>query len=86
MKNLIVVSLLLLFSANAALAQFSFGIKGGVNSQIKKPDDIQVLADTAFNFGVKDFKFGTQFGAYFRFGEKVFLQPEVIFKIGRAHV
>ncbi len=84
MKNLILVALLMLACTHAAQAQFSFGIKGGVNTQLKKPDDIQVLADTSFNFGVKDFKFGTQFGAYFRFGEKVFLQPEVMFNSNRT--
>ncbi len=85
MKNLVLSFALLLLGAVSANAQlFSFGIKGGVNTQLKKPDDILVMADSAFNFGVKDFKFGTQFGAWFRIGDKIFLQPEVLFNSNRT--
>lgn len=79
MKNLALSFVLLLLAAAPASAQFiSFGIKGGVNTQVNKPQDIVVVADSAFNFGVKDFKFGTQFGAYLRLGNTIFIQPEIM--------
>ena len=85
MKNPIVIALFLLLGATAAQAQISFGIKGGLNSQLQKPEDIIIdNGDTTFNFGVDDVKFGTQFGAYLRFGKKIYLQPEVIFNSNRT--
>jgi hypothetical protein len=79
MKNLVLV-IAVAFLPFAVSAQFSFGLKGGVNTQLSRPDDITVdNGDTTFNFGVKDVKFGTHFGAYVRLGEKVFFQPEIMF-------
>ncbi len=77
---------MLLFFGHIAQAQFfSFGLKGGVNTQVKKPQDIIVGGgDTTLNFGVDKFKFGTQFGVYFRFGNKVFLQPEILFNSNKT--
>lgn len=86
MKNLFLASILLLFG-NVANAQFfSFGLKGGVNTQLNKPEDIIIGGggDTSLNFGVDKFKFGTQFGGYFRFGNKVFLQPEIMFNSNKT--
>ncbi len=84
MKNLM-LALGLLCCSNLAQAQFSFGLKGGVNTQVVKPQDIIINgADTAFNFGVDKFKFGTQFGAYLRLGNKVFFQPEIIFNSNKT--
>jgi hypothetical protein len=94
MKNLIFVAIFFC-TAQAAQAQFfSFGLKGGLNSQLNQPDDILVgSGDTAFYFGVDKRQFGTQFGAYFRFGNRIFFQPEFIFnsnktdyKIGESSV
>lgn len=80
---ILIVSALLL--CNLAQAQFfALGLKGGVNTQINKPDDILVSGDTSFNLGVKDFKFGTQFGAFIRIGNKMFFQPELIFNSNRT--
>ncbi|MFN0037864.1 MAG: porin family protein [Saprospiraceae bacterium] len=95
MKNLFfAISCLLL--ANTAQAQFfSLGLKGGLNTQLNQPDDITIgSGDTSFNLGVVDGrKFGTQFGAYMRFGKKFFFQPEVMlnsnktdYKIGESSV
>lgn len=94
MKNLLFAAFLLLIGQSAQAQFFSFGIKGGLNSQINKPQDIIIGGgDSTFNLGVNKLKFGTQFGAYFRFGNKIFLQPEVIFnsnktdyKIGESSV
>ena len=94
MKNLFLATALLLL-ANAAQAQFfSLGLKGGINTQINHPGDISIgSGDTTFNFGVDGRKFGTQFGAYLRFGNKIFFQPEVMlnsnktdYKIGESGV
>lgn len=84
--NRIILAIFALLTAATAQAQFfSFGLKGGVNSQLKNPKDISVGSlDTAFNFGVKDAKFGTQFGGYLRFGNKIFLQPELLFNSNRT--
>ncbi len=94
MKNLF-FAICCLFLANTAQAQFfSLGLKGGLNTQINHPKDIIVGGgDSTFNFGVDGRKFGTQFGAYMRFGNKIFFQPEVLFnsnktdyKIGESSV
>jgi len=84
MKHFLVVSILLLCAA-AAQAQFAFGLKGGFQTQLKNPEDITIgTGDTSFSFGVDDLKFGTQFGAWFRIGNTVFLQPEIIFNSNRT--
>ena len=86
MKNsLVITGFLLVFGALSAQAQLSFGIKGGLNTQLNKPEDIVIdNGDTTFNFGVDDVKFGTQFGVWMRFGNKLYLQPEVIFNSNRT--
>jgi len=84
MKNLLLIALLLCLAA-AAQAQFAFGLKGGVHTQTKLPDDITIgNPDTTFSFGVEDLKFGTQFGLWFRVGGVVFLQPELVFNSNRT--
>jgi hypothetical protein len=87
MKNWISIAcfLVVLFGAGSARAQISFGIKGGLNTQINKPDDIVINpGDTTFNLGIDDLKFGTQFGAYLRIGKKIYLQPELVFNSNRT--
>jgi hypothetical protein len=85
MKNLLIAAAFLLVGHNVHAQFFSFGLKGGVNTQLNKPDDISIGGgDTTFNFGVNNAKFGTQFGAYFRFGNKVFFQPEVLFNSNKT--
>ncbi|HRI58470.1 MAG TPA: outer membrane beta-barrel protein [Saprospiraceae bacterium] len=84
MKNLFFV-IGILFFAPAAQAQFSFGLKGGLNTQTVKPDDIIIgSGDTSFNFGVDKVKFGTQFGVYARIGNKLFFQPELVFNSNKV--
>ncbi len=84
MKNLFFAAFLLLF-CNTANAQFSFGLKGGVNTQVAKPQDIVIgSGDSTFNLGVDKFKFGTQFGAFVRIGGTVFIQPELLFNSNKT--
>jgi hypothetical protein len=85
MKHVIVASFLMLVGLSANAQLIAFGLKGGVNSQVEKPKDILVMADTAFNFGVKNFKFGTQFGAYLRIGNKIFIQPEILLNSNKTN-
>ena len=40
MKNVILAGMLLLFGHIAQAQIFSFGLKGGVNTQVNKPKDI----------------------------------------------
>lgn len=84
MKHLL-VAFLLLFSVGTLQAQFSFGFKGGFQTQLKNPHDFTVgSSDTSFNFGVNDLKFGTQFGAWFRIGNAIYLQPEILINSNRT--
>lgn len=80
MKNLPVIALLLMLGHVASAQIVHFGLKGGVNTQVNKPADIIINAgDSTLNLGVDKFKFGTQFGAYVRLGNKIFIQPELLF-------
>lgn len=95
MKNIFLATLLL-FSGHIAQSQsfFGFGLKGGLNTQVNKPDDIIINEGSgSTNFGVEKFKFGTQFGAYVRIGNAISIQPELLFnsnktdyKIGESSV
>lgn len=86
MKNLI-FAIGCLFIANTAQAQwFSLGLKGGLNTQINGQDDITIGGgDTSFILGLDGRKFGTQFGGYMRFGNKIFIQPEVLFNSNKTN-
>ncbi|MEO6038977.1 MAG: outer membrane beta-barrel protein [Saprospiraceae bacterium] len=80
MKNLFFAAFLLLLGQTAQAQFFSVGLKGGVNTQVHKPNDIVIgSGDSSLNLGVDKFKFGTQFGAYVRVGGLIFFQPEVLF-------
>ena len=85
MKNLFLASFFLLFGHVAHAQLFSFGLKGGLNTQVNKPQDIILgSGDTSLNFGINKSNFGTQFGAYFRFGKGIFIQPEILFNSNRV--
>ncbi len=94
MKNLIFVLCCFFFAHSAQAQFFGLGLKGGLNTQINHPSDITVgSGDNAFNLGIDGRQFGTQFGAYMRFGKRIFIQPEVLFnsnntsyKIGSSSV
>ncbi len=85
MKNLFFIAFLLLLGQTAQAQLFSFGLKGGINTQVKKPTDISIgSGDSTLNLGVDKFKFGTQFGAYVRFGGIIFVQPELMFNSNKT--
>lgn len=86
MKNLI-SAIFCLLALNTAHAQFfSLGLKAGLNTQINHQDDITIGngADPSFNFGLDGRNFGTQIGGYMRFGNKFFVQPEVLFNSNKV--
>lgn len=78
-KLLFVFFVLLAFTrGNNSFAQFSIGIKGGVNlSQLKTDFKTQSFGDNLQQS--LDTKTGYVGGVYVRFGKKFFIQPEFIF-------
>lgn len=80
MKPFLFAITLILLGSGAAHAQFTFGVKGGLNTQVNKPGGLNVnLMDTAYVLGLGDAKFGQQIGAYVRIGKGFWIQPEVMF-------
>lgn len=85
MKNLFFVIGFICISQAAHAQFFSFGLKGGVNTQVKKPQDIIINnGDTSFHLGVDKYKFGTQFGIWAKIGSGLFFQPELVFNSNRT--
>jgi hypothetical protein len=79
MKNLFAV-FFALFAFSAQAQFFSLGLKAGMNTQVNAQNDINIgNGDGSFNLGLDGRQFGTQFGGYMRFGNKIFVQPEVLF-------
>jgi opacity protein-like surface antigen len=77
-KKLLILLFVLAFAkANETFAQFSLGIRGGVNfSQLKTDNTQSVGANLQQSL---DTKTGYVGGVYARIGSKLFLQPELIF-------
>ena len=77
-KKLFVLLFILAFAkGNVSLAQFSLGIRGGVNFSTLKTDNTQSVGA---NFQQSlDTKTGYVGGVYARIGSKIFIQPELIF-------
>jgi hypothetical protein len=77
-KKLLALLFVLVFAkANISFAQFSLGIRGGVNfSQLKTDNTQSIGANLQQSL---DTKTGYVGGVYARIGSKLFLQPEVIF-------
>lgn len=87
MKNLILAIALLSSVSYVNAQRFGFGLKGGLASQLNKPEDVIVVGEGegAYNLAIEDFRFGTQFGAYMRFGKHLFIQPEVLFNSNKTN-
>jgi hypothetical protein len=77
-KKLLILLFVLAFAkSNETFAQFSLGIRGGVNfSQLKTDNTQSVGANLQQSL---DTKTGYVGGVYARIGSKLFLQPELIF-------
>jgi Outer membrane protein beta-barrel domain len=77
-KLLILLSFLAFAGGNDSFAQFTIGIKGGVNfSQLKTDFKTQSFGDNLQQS--LDTKTGYVGGVYVRIGSKIFIQPEFIF-------
>ena len=77
-KQVFLLFVLAFAKANASLAQFTIGIKGGVNlSQLKTDFKSQSFGDNLQQS--LDTKTGYVGGVYVRIGSKFFIQPEFIF-------
>jgi hypothetical protein len=74
MKKIILIFVLLFFSASVTFGQFNFGIKVGYNASKLR---------TSFDSIKSSFNSGFHFGAFFRIGlgKKVFLQPEAYYTL-----
>lgn len=70
MKKVLLLSLLLLFGVSV-FAQFSIGPKIGFTMSKLQVKDLDNLTE--------DMKTGFQFGAFARFGKKIYVQPEIMF-------
>ncbi len=82
MKNSLII-LVSIFFFTSATAQVKFGVRGGLSSTDLKPssfiftnpDDLE-----AFTLSTKEAKYGYHLGIFLQAGgEKVFIQPEILF-------
>jgi Outer membrane protein beta-barrel domain len=77
-KKLLALLFVLAFAkGNVTFAQFSLGIRGGVNFSQLKTDNMQSIGTNLQQS--LDTKTGYVGGVYARIGSKLFLQPELIF-------
>jgi hypothetical protein len=69
MKNIIIIALLILFTAQVR-AQFDLGVKVGYSTSKLSTDFDDIKEDVKHNF---------QFGAFARIGKRFYLQPELYY-------
>lgn len=72
MKKFILLIAILFFSAGVTFGQFSFGLKVGYNAS---------KLHTGLDSIKSSFNSGFHFGAFFRFGKKVYIQPEAYYTL-----
>jgi hypothetical protein len=72
MKKVILILAISLFSAGMSFGQFSFGLKIGYNAS---------KLHTSLDSIKSSFNSGFHFGAFVRFGKKVYLQPEFYYTL-----
>lgn len=72
MKKFILLIAILFFSAGVTFGQFSFGLKIGYNAS---------KLHTGLDSIKSSFNSGFHFGAFFRFGKKVYIQPEAYYTL-----
>jgi len=72
MKKFILLIAILFFSAGVTFGQFSLGLKVGYNAS---------KLHTGLDSIKSSFNSGFHFGAFFRFGKKVYIQPEAYYTL-----
>jgi hypothetical protein len=72
MKKVILILAISLFSAGMSFGQFSFGLKIGYNAS---------KLHTSLDSIKSSFNSGFHFGAFVRFGKKVYVQPELYYTL-----
>jgi hypothetical protein len=72
MKKTVLLFFVLLFSAGVTFGQISFGLKIGYNAS---------KLHTSVDSIKSSFNSGLHFGAFFRFGKKVYIQPEAYYTL-----
>ncbi len=72
MKKIVLLFFVLIFSAGVTFGQFSFGLKVGYNAS---------KLHTSLDSIKSSFNSGLHFGAFFRFGKKVYIQPEAYYTL-----
>jgi hypothetical protein len=85
MKNITITALAIFALATTATAQFSLGLKAGINSPQEQYKGISVgSGEQAYDLAVNDIKFGTMIGGYMRIGRRIYIQPEANFQSNRT--
>lgn len=85
MKSLFFALAILALMPNVLSAQFSMGLKAGINSPREQYKDISVGSGSeSYVVAVNDIKFGTLAGIFLRAGKRVYIQPEVLFQSSRT--
>jgi len=72
MKKIFLLLTLLFLSAGVAFGQFNFGLKLGYNAS---------KLSTSIDSITSSYNSGLHFGAFFRFGKKVYIQPEIYYTL-----
>ena len=82
MMKKILLSLSLLVLTLSTFAQpFTFGIKGGINSHTITTDSYKGITGYTWQDFKSDTKSGWNLGVFARIGDKVYLQPELVYTL-----
>lgn len=86
MMKKILLSLSLLAITISTFAQpFTFGIKGGINSHTITTDSYKGITGYTWQDFKSDTKSGWNLGVFARIGDKVYLQPELLYTILKSN-
>lgn len=78
MKKFLFAFLLLCTTIFAAQAQFELGIRGGISSLNFDPMPI-ITGDQSIEVAFNDASYGIHVGLFARIGDRLYLQPEILF-------
>ncbi|MCX6240112.1 MAG: porin family protein [Bacteroidia bacterium] len=79
-KTILTITLMTMVLSTFAIGPFTIGLKAGLNSSKITTDNFSATGYT-YNDFKSDAKSGFNFGAFARFGTKVYLQPELLYCI-----